>query len=131
VDYFPWKDEYSVGIFEIDSQHRSLISILNRLHAQMWDKDGPERLDAAIDELVDYTQTHFRFEEALLERWGYPKLAEHRAVHEKLTKEVGEFKASLGGARPVNQTELIPFLKEWLTHHILEQDRDYAPYIVE
>ncbi|MEI6388415.1 MAG: hypothetical protein WCQ50_17485 [Spirochaetota bacterium] len=60
LDYFPWKDEYSVGIFEIDSQHRKLIAILNRLYTELWEDSAEGKaqksLSAAIGELIDYTK---------------------------------------------------------------------------
>jgi hemerythrin len=131
MEYFPWKDEYSVGIFEIDSQHRRLIAILNRLYSEMWEENVNENIDTAITELMDYTMTHFKFEEALMDRYGYPKAAEHKAVHSKLTQEVYAYKSVIDKNRPVNPLEVIPFLKEWLSHHILQQDKAYVSHLLQ
>jgi hemerythrin-like metal-binding protein len=131
LDYFPWKDEYSVGIFEIDSQHRTLIAILNRLYSELWEDKAQESLDAAIEELIEYTKTHFAFEEALMEKYGYPGLPAHQAIHAKLTREVGEFRNSIDQGRLANPLDALPFLKDWLTLHILKQDKEYASLIAD
>jgi hemerythrin-like metal-binding protein len=129
LDYFPWKEDYSVGVFEIDSQHRKLIAILNRLHAELWEERVTEAVKASIDEMLEYTMTHFKAEEALMARYGYPALAGHRAAHEKLAGEVLSLRMKMDQGKSVNPLELVAFLKEWLTNHILTEDKAYAPYM--
>jgi hemerythrin-like metal-binding protein len=97
----------------------------------MWEDRAAESLDAAIRELMEYTKTHFAFEEALMERFAFPGLLAHKAVHAKLTKEVGEFRNSIDGGRLLNPLDAIPFLKDWLSHHILKQDKEYAALIAD
>ncbi|MEI6388414.1 MAG: hypothetical protein WCQ50_17480 [Spirochaetota bacterium] len=66
-----------------------------------------------------------------MERYGYPGLSAHRAVHAKLTKEVGEYRDSIEGGRLANSRDAIPFLKDWLGNHILKQDKEYAALIAD
>ena len=74
---FPWKDAYSVRIPEIDAQHKILIRLINELHAAMLCGQAAGAMAGIMDELVRYTDIHFRHEEALLERRRYSGLAAH------------------------------------------------------
>ena len=68
-----WTDELSVGIQEIDDQHRLLVSILNKLHTAMYEHQGKEVAEKILNELVDYTKIHFAVEESLMRVLGYPQ----------------------------------------------------------
>ena len=81
---FPWRVEYSVGFPDIDAQHKLLLRLTNGLQEAMYEGRGREVLAKILDDLVNYTETHFTFEERLMLERGYSKLAEHHAEHEVL-----------------------------------------------
>lgn len=129
---FVWNDEYSVGIPEIDEQHRRLFDLINRLYDETMQGRSDEVLGTTLKELVDYTQTHFGFEEKLMQAAAYPAFREHQQEHIRLVKEVSDFIAKTPHkSRNVIANELITFLFDWLTGHILETDKKYAPYLTE
>jgi len=66
--YVKWKDEYSVGIESIDKQHKKLLGLINSLQTAVYFSTGEEFEQQALDELVDYTKTHFSYEEGLMEQ---------------------------------------------------------------
>jgi hemerythrin len=82
--YVQWKDEYSVGIESIDSQHKKLLGLINSLQTAVNYKTGEAFEREALDELVDYTKTHFKFEEDMMEQNGYPEFTTHRACKTRL-----------------------------------------------
>lgn len=49
----------SVGIQEIDSQHKVLIDILNRLFVSIVNRENSTVITEVLDALIDYTKTHF------------------------------------------------------------------------
>ena len=76
-------------------------------------------------DLVDYTESHFSFEEALMERAGYKELDEHHNVHRKFTMRIESLLRSTENGEDVAEATL-QLLEKWLLHHILEEDRAYA-----
>jgi hemerythrin len=62
------------------SQARHLI---NKLQTAIDYSTGERFEREAPDALVDYTRTHFRYEEGLMEQNGYPGFTAHRAEHER------------------------------------------------
>jgi hemerythrin len=125
---FEWSDAMSVGIAEIDDQHKTLIGILNRLFVSVVQRDSDDLIVEILDALVDYTKTHFELEERLMLDSGYDstEFAEHRRAHLAFIHKVGETATkNLVEGKSVS-FELINFLKHWLRDHILLADRKYA-----
>jgi hemerythrin-like metal-binding protein len=123
---FPWKDVYSVGIPQIDSQHKTLIKLINDLHSAMQAGKTKEVLGSIIDELIQYTERHFTDEETMLRVKGYSKLAAHHAIHQDLTRQVIELRDRFRASQLALSVDVMQFLRNWLAGHILTNDIDYA-----
>jgi hemerythrin-like metal-binding protein len=128
--FFPWVDEYSVGIAEIDTQHRRLVSIINRVYADLVGTKEEQLLGPLLDELIDYAKEHFSTEEGYLERAHYPGTADHKALHAGFSAEILEVKARLDSGTRVSPLQVADFLKRWLSEHILRQDRAYGSHLL-
>jgi len=85
-----WQDDLNIGIDVIDQQHRRIIEMLNHLHVAQASMQRAA-VGEVIDEVVDYTMSHFAFEEELMEEAGYPFCAAHKLVHEGFIKLVSEY----------------------------------------
>jgi len=129
VEMFPWSSEFSVGVPEMDAHHRHLVGLLNRLHNAMVAGQGRSALASILNDLAQYTQAHFRAEEALMQRHGYPELASHRAEHERLASTVQRHIADLQASRITLTVQVMQFLKEWLVAHIMGWDKEYGRHI--
>ncbi len=123
---FPWLEKYSVGIPQINEQHKTLIKLINDLHEAMRAGQGSQQVGKILDELVRYTKVHFSYEETLLRQKGYSKFAEHQAVHKKLTAQVVDLQEKQRAGRLMLTVEVMQFLKNWLADHIMGHDKQYA-----
>ncbi|MCP4874454.1 MAG: bacteriohemerythrin [Gammaproteobacteria bacterium] len=129
--FVEWKDEYSVGIDSIDQQHRKLLNLINSLQTAVNYKTGSEFEREALDELVDYTKTHFSYEEGLMERYEYPEFTTHRAEHELMISRVDQVLAKYQQDEDTAMQNAIDFLKDWLINHINGTDQKYAGFLIE
>ncbi|OGT88618.1 MAG: hypothetical protein A2286_03250 [Gammaproteobacteria bacterium RIFOXYA12_FULL_61_12] len=125
--HLQWSSTLETGIEVIDEQHKRIVNYINQLY------DAKETHDNAvvggvIDELVDYTISHFAFEESLMEQAGYTFLEPHKKVHELFTKKVGQFISRYKGGEDVAD-ELLNMLQRWLINHIKNEDGDYADIV--
>ena len=122
-----WQDNLNTGIQVIDDQHRRIVEMINQLHAA---QTGGLQLVVAevIDELVDYTLSHFAFEEELMEEAGYPFCAAHKRVHEVFTKRVSEYRMRFQAGEDVVD-ELKSMLSRWLFNHIRNDDKAYSEQV--
>jgi hemerythrin-like metal-binding protein len=82
-----------------------------------------------LTKLYRYIKEHFEDEEALLEKFNYPKLEEHKKKHRKFVLKIVRFcKDVLDGKSTVTE-EMISFLVDWLLNHTSVDDQDYKSYI--
>lgn len=125
-----WSDELSVGIQEIDEQHKILVNLLNQLHDAIVHHHGGEATHQILSKLLEYTHIHFAVEESLLRILGYPDYEEHKHHHELLLNEVQKLIAKMQGGKKSISFELLHFLKMWLTKHIMEEDKEYTSFLL-
>lgn len=121
-----WSEELSVGVAAVDEDHQKLISLINELFSACFAGVGDALVETVLGEVIEYTQYHFAREEALLREHASPELAFHAGEHRHLTEQV--LAISRQGAQALSDDVLL-FLRDWLTHHILETDRkSFLPY---
>lgn len=121
-----WTDDLSVGIEEIDAQHKSLVDIVNELDRAVTEHRGRDAMSEILNRLDEYTRIHFAVEESLMRIFGYDDYEEHKAVHDDLIDQLqhirAEFEAGHGGVT----FELMQVLKNWLVKHIQHSDKEYT-----
>lgn len=124
-----WNDKYSVGIRELDSQHKQLINILNDLYDAMKAEKANDAIGSIIFKLVNYTKTHFATEERYMAQYGYPDLAGQKREHAAFTEKVLKFKEDFDSGRTSISVSVTSFVKEWLVNHISISDKKYGPFL--
>lgn len=124
-----WDQSYSVKVAELDGHHQKLFSLVNTLHDAMRTGKGSSVIQGIVEELANYTHTHFQREEALMAETKYPGLEVHRMEHQKLMTKVGEYKAALDKGSGVNTSAVLDFLREWLAKHINRMDKAYSSHL--
>lgn len=120
-----WNSAYSIGLDEIDDQHKVLFDIINGMWASVINREKGAPLLDALDELERYTVTHFTAEEAFMRSHGYSNFEVHKKQHDQFISRVRSERQSIEAGGPVS-LDMINFLKDWLINHILVQDKAYA-----
>ena len=127
--HIDWTEELAIGIPVIDGQHRRIVDYINQLDALGADS-GRTTVGRVLGDLVDYTYSHFAFEEALMEEAGYDFLAIHRGSHQAFCSRLDELRRRFGAGEEV-AAELAEMLGQWLLHHIRHDDQSYADLVRE
>ncbi len=128
--FVEWSDALSVGIEEIDEQHKVLVELVNRMHQAIHARRGSDVVKGILAELVDYTRIHFAVEESLMRILDYPGYEAHKIAHEALYRHVIQLQEKVETGRTAIGFELMHFLKNWLTKHIMEQDMNYSAFFL-
>jgi hemerythrin len=139
--FFEWNDDYSVGVETMDQQHQKLIGLINQLHEALEEDGGQQTTTAAVDELdtiisvldelVDYSSYHLSTEEDYMREYAYPEYAEHRRTHGQFIDRIQTFKREFDEGEALLSREIIDFLRDWWTQHILKVDKKYGPFFNE
>ncbi len=125
-----WTGELDTGIPDIDQQHRRLVDLINQLFTSMREGNNKTEIARVVDELVNYTDTHFSFEEELMRSHGYPGYSEHQRIHQSFVAQINQFATKIKGEEHLAAADVFSFLKDWLISHIKKQDIEgYAPMI--
>ncbi len=127
--FFQWDNSYSVGVKRFDTDHQQLFQILNELNDGMKSGKGKDVLQSVLSKLMQYTQTHFAAEEAVMSQVGYPQLAAQIAQHRAFTNKTKEFAAQLQVTAVGLSVEVLDFLRDWLTQHIMQSDKQYTSFL--
>jgi hemerythrin len=120
-----WSEEYSVGIPEMDAQHRQLMELLGAL-AKFASSGGVVDPRTAIGEMKRQAEQHLQEEELMLSIRGYPEYARHKAEHDAYRAKAAALEAQSG--RRDFGTRITTFLTEWWSNHILHSAQEYARY---
>jgi len=117
-----WDSILSIGVDEIDEDHRKLINIFNILNHAITDKEPAAYLAATLDELIYCTVWHFSHEERLMLKYNYKDYEAHKAEHQELIQSAKELQQEILQSDQSFTDEHVQFLERWLTEHILTTD---------
>ena len=127
--HIQWSDELNTDIEVIDKQHKRIVGYINALEDVKGKNDRAVE-EKVLNELVDYTLSHFAFEESLMEDAGYGFINGHKRVHQLFVKRVSDFMQRFKMGEDVTE-ELLTVLKAWLINHINGTDKQYSRYLID
>ena len=76
-----WQDSYSVGVTEMDAQHKKMIGMINTLIIEQKTLTDPKTIADLLTAMTDYAEEHFRAEEYLMAEYGYDRKTAHEKKH--------------------------------------------------
>lgn len=127
-----WSKNLSVGIDVIDKQHMRILDYINDLHDAINSsrnrQEHRQRIMDVVNDTIDYTESHFAFEESMLEEVNHPFLKAHKKVHELFVRKVRSYRARLELNEDI-AVELRETLSRWLLNHIRSEDADYCRWV--
>lgn len=135
-DIFAFTDKYKTGIDFVDEQHQVLFDIIREANNLVQEKMLHDKYDEILDildELHDYTEKHFRDEEDYMKRVGYPGLSQQKNAHSVFIDRL--VKLDIGDMDFIDEhqqeylEDLIIYLLDWLTHHILMEDKAIGKWV--
>ncbi|MCP4298027.1 MAG: hemerythrin family protein [Proteobacteria bacterium] len=121
--YVTWDDRYSVGISTLDKQHKILFGIINQLSGILEGEESRIKVVEIIVSLRNYAYIHFRDEEKEMEKLGYIGLNKHQSLHNMFISTVQRFENGLRNSDEINLELGLKLLTDWLTEHILIEDK--------
>jgi len=127
-----WNDILSVGIAEMDEEHKELFRRINALLVGLLGPEGGANISKLVTAIIEYTVYHFNDEQDLMRREKYPRLEQHIVLHTAFLKEFGEIQTLL--AEGHFSANLLIRIQDkvvnWLLEHIGKVDRDYSEFIL-
>lgn len=123
-------EDTRLGVPEMDGQHSVQVRLLRALKDTLKRSEGKRAVEL-IDELDDYTNTHFLLEETLMIQRAYPDRQAHREEHGYLIEKLRSLRSAVASAGEARQLSEADAIEEWLFCHIRTFDRAFANYVTE
>lgn len=124
---YEFKDIYKTGIEEVDNEHKRLFEIAESTYQLQQDEFIPDKYDhirQLLEELRDYTKTHFAHEEAYMQSIGYKGMFTQKVQHDAFVKKLDETNLeAIDENSDAAISDLLKFLTDWLVNHILNVDK--------
>ena len=117
-----WRDEFSVGVDEVDHEHRELVGLINKLHDDVSGGAGREDIAAALGEIYAQISAHFALEEKFMRESRYMAYAEHKEDHEILLDDLRDIMDLVEESGTYPEERLSSDLEYWFSEHFRVHD---------
>ena len=124
-----WTSDLETGIPDIDNQHKVLFSLINELSKSIAEKKTNKAIQKVTENLTNYVLEHFAVEEALMEDEGYPKLEDHKSIHQDLVIKTAEIVEQYKNKELEMVSPLVVFIANWINTHIKKDDMDFINWL--
>jgi hemerythrin len=125
-----WTPDLSVGIENIDEQHKIWFQKANELFEAGKQQKAKEYMNTMIDFLDEYTKKHFKDEEAYMNKIRYPEIDAQKRAHASFINDLAKLKKDFNEAGGnilviLNANKMVI---NWLTNHIRNMDKKIGEY---
>ncbi len=128
IKYIEWRDEFSLGIPDVDHEHRELIELINELLEKIAGAGkSPEIMDY-LGEILVKISSHFALEEKIMRESGYEEYFEHKRDHDRLLDEIREIMDRFEDSEKFDENEFATQLSLWFTEHFRTRDARFHKF---
>ena len=117
-----WRSEYSLGIPDVDHEHRELFDLINELYAQLFEPGSETTVTDFLGELFAKISGHFALEEKLMRDGRYADLSAHKVDHERLLDEIRDLMDDYEDGVHVDLDRFARDLERWFSVHFSTHD---------
>ena len=133
MNKYDWVEKYSLGIKELDEQHRHFFEMVNEIIKLTGEnKIATRNLLFKISDFNNYSTYHMMTEEDIFNRYEYPETKEHIEAHNTYRLRMKEFiyEAEKDDAEAKKiALDLASFAGSWLINHIMDVDQRYVKFM--
>lgn len=124
-----WEATFSVGIKELDDQHKRLIDFMNEIYERLEkDAEATDYRDFFI-RLRGHAENHFATEERYFAEFAYPDAVEHTKEHRKVQARIGKLEEAFNqDPSTLVVYEVLHLLDDWLFDHAMMYDKKYTEH---
>lgn len=126
-----WDEGFSVGVRDLDNQHKQIVMMVNTLIEMSDTKVNSEIISDTLTKMTQYAIDHFRTEEQYMLEYGYPEYSLQRKQHQEFKRKTVDFCMETLVHKTTIPTEIFTYLKSWWTNHILKEDMKYKKFFNE
>ncbi len=117
-----WREEFSVGVAEVDHEHQELIELINTLHRSVQEGVTRSQVVAGLGDIYAQIAAHFALEEKYMRTSHYRAYDEHKADHEALLDDLRDIMDEVEDDGDFDEQQLSIDLDRWFSEHFRTHD---------
>jgi len=117
-----WKEEYSLGIAEVDYEHQQLIGLINELLSRISGTAGDPEVVNSLGEIHAMIALHFALEEKVMQDMQYDEYERHKADHDRLLDEIRDIMDEYEDKTEIDVEDFSRRLDRWFGEHFRTLD---------
>jgi hemerythrin len=129
-NFLQWRIEYSVGIPEIDRQHKEIMVLINNLLTLCKEDTGNhDSFTKLVFIIREHFRKHFETEENLMLEKNYPQYESHKKRHDHLLEDIEKMTEKImNEEQKASLLNMVIFLREWFVENIYGADKQMGEY---
>jgi len=117
-----WRDEFKIGIEEVDFEHQELIELINELYAETKKEDSAMAVMDCLGEIFAKISAHFALEEKVMRDLQYDQYEDHKEDHELLLDSIMDIMDEYADDTGLDEEEFADRLNDWFVRHFSTKD---------
>jgi len=134
MDFVELDKEYSMGVPELDKQHKELARQLNEAIKHCTGKKADEKkfYDKNTRNSIEFLKNHFETEEKLLRKTKYDNFSKHKTAHKEMLTKLKKMNDDIEKNRvELDLFYVTAFIKEMVVKHIKTCDMGARNFFVD
>ena len=116
-----WRDDFALGIPEVDHEHREIVGLVNELSTTL-DAEPSSMALRVLGDLYAYIAAHFALEERMMRERGYDEYHDHKADHGLLLDELRDLMDDFEAGRWTDREAFGRRVADWFSVHFRTHD---------
>ena len=117
-----WKDEFKIGIEEVDFEHQELIELINESFAEVERANSSTAVMDFLGEIFEKISAHFALEEKVMKSFRYEDYEEHKRDHERLLDSIRDIMDEFMLVEKIDEKLFGQQLRDWFINHFSTHD---------
>lgn len=129
MKFIEWKEEYNTNHKKMDSEHKKLIGILNKIYSALQKEDN-DQVDSLLDEFKSLKEKHFESENVLMKKSNFPGYFSHKTEHDRAFNKLQVFVTNVKNNEAVADEVFLISMKTWFENHLELKDKKLASFLL-
>ncbi len=117
-----WKEEFSVGVAEVDHEHQELIESINQLYRSVQEGVTRKQVIEGLGDIFAQIAAHFALEEKFMRESHYRAYRDHKDDHEALLDDLRDIMDEVEDDGDFDEKRLSIDLDRWFSDHFRTHD---------
>jgi len=122
VTLIEWRDEFKIGIEEVDFEHQELIELINELYSETKEADSYMSVIYFLGEIYAKISAHFALEEKIMSDLKYDQYEDHKEDHERLLDDIRDIMDEFADEPTLDEEKFADRLNNWFINHFSTKD---------